>query len=82
MADSFFIQDDGSVKSKIGTGRKPTQILAPNASSIMGQTITPRGNSRGRTKSVIDPSIISNFQQQLQQSKIVVDQDQVLMELN
>lgn len=82
MADSFFMPgDDSSVKSRIGTGRRPTQAMI-NASNI-GQSITPRGNSRGRTKSVIDPGFMSNFHQQLQQSKLLEhDQDQVMLELN
>ena len=99
MADSFLMpapNEDASVKSRIGTGRRPNQSMSINpnnfgalGASNLGQTNTPRG-ARGRAKSVVEPEVgvglglVSNFQQQLQQTK-VMDQEQdqqVLIGLN
>ena len=81
MADSFFLPgDESSIKSKLPTGRRLTHTLTVNPGNL-GTGVTPRGNSKGRTKSVIDPTMVSNLQQQLQQSKLM-DHDQVQMELN
>ena len=75
MADSFFLPgDDSSVKSKVVTGRRPHQSITINPGNVPG--LTPRGNPKGKTKSVIDPSIVNNLQQQLNQSKLM-DQEQV-----
>jgi hypothetical protein len=49
----------------------------------MAPGLTPRGNSKGRTKSYIDPPMMTPnpVQQQLHQSK-TIDQEQVQLELN
>jgi hypothetical protein len=83
MADSFFLPgDDSSIRSKVPTGRRPNHAMTIN-SGTMAPGMTPRGNSKSRAKSYIDPPMMTQnpLQQQLHQSK-AMDQEQVQLELN